>query len=119
MACANCAALRERVREMERELGLRFDHHQNRLVAKTFGINPMGALILMMLYRAKGRYVSVDRILDMTGIETVGSLRSHISKIRRTMGWAVPAIPIHPGESSGYHLTPEGLTRIAMILAEK
>lgn len=110
MTCSNCTALRDRVRVLERELGLRIRDGEIGALMSRLDVTPIEARVLSALYGAKGRFLTKDRLLEEAGIASESSLKTWICHLRKKVG--ENAITTAHGE--GYALTVRGC---AMVLA--
>jgi DNA-binding response OmpR family regulator len=107
MTCPRCAALQERIEELEYELGVGNDvlkHHQ---LEKYFRIRPQIARILMVLYAAGGRCVPdivlFERMGSPLGGEQIQVVKVQISRLRKAVPESVETI-----WGRGYRITDAG-----------
>lgn len=115
--CSECENLREKVAYLESELGLAdeatlsADFHQMR------GLTQIQVRILMALYRAHGRILSVSQLIDLTGLDTmrIELMRVHIFNLRRRVGKDV----IANSWSLGYRITPQGMAVVESMRANQ
>lgn len=114
MTCSNCVALRDRVRILERELGVRRRDGAVAALIVRLGVTQMGALILMALYEANGRYVGKEALLAITLCASHISLKSQVCKVREIVGAA--AILTSQGRldrpGCGYALAAPGMSLV-------
>jgi len=117
VTCGNCEVLRARVHRLERELGLRRRDGAVAALIVRLGVTQMGALILLTLYEAKGRFVQKEHILETTLCANAASLRVQIKHIRAKL--APDTIITAAGQwrfpGAGYALSPAG--RAAVLAA--
>lgn len=108
MTCGNCTVLRDQVRRLERELGLRVRDGQIGALVVRLGVYPMGAQILNALYEAKGRFIKTDDLIRATGIANEPALRTQVCFLRKNIGGDL----IQSVYGSGYCLTPAGMSLV-------
>jgi DNA-binding response OmpR family regulator len=101
-------ALQEQNRELKSELGLRIRDGVIGSLMNRLDLYPKEALVLVMLYEAKGRMVRTENILDFTRVETEVSLRTHISRLRSILGKDA----IQTFSNEGYGIAPPGVARV-------
>jgi DNA-binding response OmpR family regulator len=124
MTCPDCAKLRARIAILEGDLNdltlmltdPTADEH--RAMKEAFGLQGNEASILLALYRAHGRCVSIENLLQARikdyakhgGTDAV--LKVYIVRIRKKVGKEAVA----NNWGVGYSITPEGITTVKAAL---
>lgn len=108
-SCDACAALEDRVRVLERELGVRRADGQIGAVMHRLGLTVTQARLVLALYRARGRAVSRVSLMDELPLDGgEGSVRTAVHKIREKLGEnAITTV-----EGLGYALPVPLLSRV-------
>ena len=123
MPCDRCEELEERVKWLEGELGLQHSARESSVVGETFGLTPMETWFVLAIYKARGRPVDRNWLLDSrpyskafrSEYPSINMLRVYITKVRKGVG--KDAIGTQWGV--GYYMTPEGIAKIDAALKEK
>lgn len=111
--CANCEALRERVREMEREMGVRMQKNSVSTLVNDLGIRPLAARAIMVLYQSNGRFIPTDVLIEAVGYGNAVTMRASLSFARKVLG----KDGIIGRIGAGYSLSPSARELIAGALA--
>lgn len=112
MRCSNCEALRERVRELEREMGLRMQENSVSALVTALGIRPMAARAIMIIYQANGRFVPTDVLIDSAGFKNAVTMRTSLSFARQALG----KDSVIGRLGVGYHLSPRARELVSRAL---
>jgi DNA-binding response OmpR family regulator len=111
MTCSNCIALRAKVERLELELGHRRRHGEIGAVMTAFNLTAQPAKMVLALYRANGRPVSHDALLDeIVTASGADVIRVLISRVRAS------GLDIITHSRVGYALAPAGLSRVLAAL---
>lgn len=113
--CPNCRALRERVRALEKRLGIQHQLHGIHVVSVAFGMWPAAARVLLQLHSA---YPAPLRSIDLwstclTHDSNPESVKAVVYHVRKAMGPA--AVITHHGR--GYSLSADAKHRVDDVLA--
>lgn len=112
MTCASCQALRERVRVLERELGVRRRTGEIGAVMSAFGLTATQARLLLRLYAAGGRAVAFDVLIREVSTTGRDSLKTFIHQMRLVVG----ADAICSFRDIGYGLSIPMVSRVLAAL---
>lgn len=117
--CDRCTELEEEVAWLRSELGIRADAEQGNRLRSAFSVTPGEAAVLMRLYAAGGRLVTLSQLcqaapsMDEAGErDDLRIMRVYVSRIRKKMG--VGAILLAYGR--GYSLSPEAQARVRSVV---
>lgn len=112
--CPRCAAYREQISALQRELGLRMrDGAMGALMAR-FTLQPMQALLLVALYQAKGRVCGADFLVEFIGCPGPENIKVHVCRLRKALG---PGETIENVNGLGYKLTIAGTSRVLAAIS--
>ena len=114
--CARCDELLERVAWLESELGIR--NRAEEAVRLGFKLSPSEARILLRLYHAGGRLVTLAQLddaapaFDPSGDREYVVGRVYAYRLRMRMGGDT----IRGVRGQGYHLSPEGVAAVCAVI---
>lgn len=118
MTCAHCEDLKEEIAYLKSELGLQVDSGQVAAIRDAFGLTEQKARILLVLYKARARTISIAQFHDALpcryGKEERSEklVQSSISQLRKIVG--ADAVDTLYGQ--GYRLGQRMRARIDAIL---
>ena len=112
MTCPHCLRLsaqndllRDQVRDLQTELGLRAENGALGAMMGALGLSPTEALIAGVLRAAKGRQVSIESLIWSTNVPSGENIRAHVYRIRKKLG----ADAVLSQWGRGYALSDSGL----------
>jgi len=124
MTCPDCAKLRARIAVLEgnlNDLTLMLTDptaDQQRALKEAYGLQGNEISILLALYRAHGRCVSIENLLQARVKDcaknggTDAILRVYVVRIRKKVGKGA----VTNNWGVGYSITPEGITKVKAAL---
>ena len=117
--CQRCIELEEEVAYLRSELGLLADEDALLTLGRALGVSPVVARLVLALYRANGRLLTVTHLND--AVPSAKGRDEYISQsffaslvclARRPLGRDA----IETAWARGYRLSPAGMARVAAIL---
>lgn len=116
--CSRCEELEEEVAYLRSELGEEIEADAADRVRRALRLSPDQAAIVLTLYRAGGRPVSMVRIDEALPVRAADRglevLRTKVSQIRRELGKGF-ILSARPG---GYRLPPPALDIVARLVGD-
>jgi DNA-binding response OmpR family regulator len=108
--CAGCDGLKEVIRRLERELGVRRRTGEIGAVMMALNVTGTEARLILCMYAAKGRAVAYETLMSEMTTASFINLKTTICHIRKRAGEGL----VHNIQGVGYQLTPKGMS---MVLA--
>lgn len=108
--CRNCVILRDKVRELERQLGRGYGYGHVGAMVTNLKLTPTQGRIILLLYYRKD-WVETDHILRAVDISDE-SLKSQVHQVRQKLGH--DTIESHWG--IGYRLSATGMERVSAAI---
>jgi DNA-binding response OmpR family regulator len=120
--CAKCEELKERIRELERDLEQALSQDEQVYIREYFGLTYNETDVLVQLYKAKGRAVQNWTLLDNLPARRTSDYRNSSNVIRvivHSIRNRMSQDSIETAWGYGYRLGKPGLERIQAAIARR
>ncbi len=113
MTCPDCAAMKGRLAELEKRLGVSRQLSSIGAVMERFEVGATKARLMLRLYEAGGKYVCTDKMMDVMSTDSVGSLKTTLCQLRGKLDGDGM---IESANGLGYRLSVAGMSRMLAAL---